>query len=162
MFLVAITTFRRCSDLQSLRIDKGSMKVQNKGITFVWHGLAKQDRQNHFGEKLFVPSFPEKTLIDPKKYLERTKVFCTKLTKTERVKLFLAINEPHKPVSTVTISSWIVQAIKITYVDDKKKVNAHSTHAVAPSLALYKGASLKSILDSADWAVESIFPKFYL
>lgn len=63
VFLVAITTFRRCSDLQSLRIDKGSMKVQNKGITFVRHDLAKQDRQNHFGEKLFVPSFPEKTLI---------------------------------------------------------------------------------------------------
>jgi len=58
VFLVAITTFRRCSDLQSLRIDEGSMKVQNKGITFVRHGLAKQDRQNHFREKLFVPSFP--------------------------------------------------------------------------------------------------------
>lgn len=123
VLLVAITTFRRCSDLQSLRIDKGSMKVQNKGITFVRLGLAKQDRQNHFGEKLFVPSFPEKTLIDPKRvfnlYLEKTKVFRTKLTETERVRVFLAINEPHKPVFTVTISSWIVQAIKIAYMDDK-------------------------------------------
>lgn len=105
-------------------------------------------------------------MIDPKRvlnlYLERTKVFHTKLTETERVKLFLAINEPHKPVSTVTISSWIVQAIKIAYGDDNKKVNAHSARAVAPSWALYKGASLKSILDSADWAVESTFAKFYL
>ncbi|CAC5377945.1 unnamed protein product [Mytilus coruscus] len=30
VFLIAITTFRRCSDLQSLRIDKASMKVQEK------------------------------------------------------------------------------------------------------------------------------------
>ncbi|CAC5387458.1 unnamed protein product [Mytilus coruscus] len=87
VFLVAITTFRRCSDLQSLRIDDKSMRVQCKGITF---------------------------------------------------------------------------AIRIAYDDDNMKVNAHSTRAIAPSWALYKGASLKSILDSADWAVESTFARFYL
>ncbi|CAC5395598.1 unnamed protein product [Mytilus coruscus] len=160
VFLVAITTFRRCSDLQSLCIDDKSMRVQCKGITFVRLGLAKQDRQKHFGEKLFVPSFPEKTLIDPKRalsvYLDKTKNFRKKLSESERIKLFLGINEPHKPVSTATISSWIVQAIRIAYDDDNMKVNAHS------SWALYKGASLKSILDSADWAVESTFARFYL
>ena len=36
------------------------------------------------------------------------------------------------------------------------------SRAVAPSWALYKGTSLKSVLDSADWAVESTFAKFYL
>ncbi|CAC5386377.1 unnamed protein product [Mytilus coruscus] len=142
------------------------MRVQCKGITFVRHGLAKQDRQKHFGEKLFVPSFPEKTLIDPKRalsvYLDKTKNFRKKLSESERIKLFLGINEPHKLVSTATISSWIVQAIRIAYDDDNMKVNAHSTRAIAPSWALYKGASLKSILDSADWAVESTFAKFYL
>ncbi|CAC5386372.1 unnamed protein product [Mytilus coruscus] len=153
VFLVAITTFRRCSDLQSLRTDDK-------------HGLAKQDRQKHFEKKLFVPSFPEKTLIDPKRalsvYLDKTKNFRKKLSESERIKLFLGINEPHKPVSTATISSWIVQAIRIAYDDDNMKVNAHSTRAIAPSWALNKGASLKSILDSADWAVESTFAKFYL
>ena len=51
VFLIAITTFRRCSDIQSLRIDHQSMQVQKKGITFIRHGLSKQDRQSHLALK---------------------------------------------------------------------------------------------------------------
>ena len=166
VFLIAVTTFRRCSDLQSLRMDSESMKMQEKGITFIRHGLSKQDRQKHFGVKIFVPSFPERKLVDPKRslsiYLDKTKSYREKLNTSERSKLFLAIKEPHKPVSVVTISNWIVQTIKEAYSDENMKVNAHSTRAVAPSWALFKGASMKSILDSADWALESTFTKFYL
>ncbi|XP_053380102.1 uncharacterized protein LOC123547975 [Mercenaria mercenaria] len=38
-FLVAITTFRRCGDLQSLKLDENSMNVQKKGVTFIRHGM---------------------------------------------------------------------------------------------------------------------------
>ena len=44
-FLVAITTFRRCSDLQALRIGDDAVKIQNRGVTFIRTGLSKQDRQ---------------------------------------------------------------------------------------------------------------------
>lgn len=166
IFLIAITTFRRCSDLQSLRIDKESMKIQKKGITFIRHGLAKQDRQSHFGMKIFVPQYSDRILLDPKRsivqYLERTKKGRQKLEPTERVKLFLAMNEPHKPVSAVTISKWIVSTIRMAYEDKTVHVKAHSTRAIAPSWALYNGASTKSILDAADWSSESTFVKFYL
>jgi hypothetical protein len=54
VFLTAITTFRRCSDLQALRIDEHLMRIQEQGITFIRHGLAKQDREKHFGAKIFV------------------------------------------------------------------------------------------------------------
>ena len=166
VFLTAITTFRRCSDLQSLRIDQDSMKIQGKGITFIRHGLSKQDRQNHFGVKIHVAHNSEKELLDPKRsilhYLDRTKSYREKLSATDKVKLFIALNEPHKPVSTTTISSWIVQAIKKAYSDDNLKVNAHSTRAIAPTWALYKGASTKTILEAADWSSESTFVKFYL
>ena len=47
VFLIAITTFRRCSDLQSLRIGEGSINIQEKGVTFIRPGLAKQDRADH-------------------------------------------------------------------------------------------------------------------
>lgn len=165
-FLLAITTFKRCSDLQSLRIDEGSMKAQSKGITFIRHGLAKQDRPGHFGKTIFVPSYPEKELLDPKRalccYLDRTKEMRNKLKSDEKVKLFLAISEPHKPVKVATISNWLVQTVKLAYSDQDMKVNAHSTRAIAPSWALFKGASISSILDSADWASESTFIKFYL
>lgn len=166
IFLTAITTFRRCSDLQSLRIDRESMKIQEKGITFIRHGLAKQDRQSHFGVKIFVPHFSDKKLLDPKRaimqYIERTKESRQGLQPIEQVKLFLALNAPHKPVSSVTISKWIVSTIRMAYEDSSLKVKAHSTRAIAPSWALYNGASTKSILDAADWSSESTFAKFYL
>lgn len=166
VFLTAITTFRRCSDIQSLRVDLQSMKVQERGINFIRHGLSKQDRQSHYGVKIHVPHFPDRTLLDPKRailiYLDKTKDIRLKLSLEDRSKLFLAIKEPHKPVTTVTIANWIVQTIKFAYSDKNLKINAHSTRAIAPTWALYKGASTKSILDAADWASESTFAKFYL
>lgn len=166
VFLVAVTTYRRCSDIQSLRIDHESMKVQEKGITFIRHGLSKQDRQNHFGMKIFVPSFPEKQLLDPKRalciYMERTQNLRQNLSSSDKGKLFLSLNAPHKPVSAPTISSWIVKVVQMAYTDKNFKVRAHSTRAIAPSWALYNGASTKAIIEAADWATESTFVKHYL
>ena len=42
------------------------------------------------------------------------------------------------------------------------KVNAHSTRAIGPSWAAYRGASVKSIMEMADWSRESTFIRFYL
>ena len=50
----------------------------------------------------------------------------------------------------------------MAYENKNIKVKAHSTRAVGPSWALYRGASVKSILDAADWSRESTFIKFYL
>ena len=57
VFLVAITCFRRCSGIQSLQLGEGSVNVQQKGLTFVRHGLAKQDREGHHGPSIFIPTF---------------------------------------------------------------------------------------------------------
>ena len=109
VFLIAISTFRRCSDLQSLRIGEKNVSVQKKGLTFfIRHGLSKQDRQTHYGTKVFVPAFPENKKLDPK----RAFYFCLKETESLRTKtdgssedrVFLAINEPHQAVTSQTIS----------------------------------------------------------
>ena len=166
-FLIAITTFRRCSDLQSLRLGEGSVNVQQKGVTFIRHGLAKQDRPNHDGSKIFVPSFPENKNIDPKRsiymYLKRTKDFREK-DGENKCSLFLSINKPHKPVSSQTISKWIVKIIRMAYKQQKKrlgKVKGHSTRSIGPSWALFKGATISSVMESADWSKQSTFAKFY-
>ncbi|CAC5399049.1 unnamed protein product [Mytilus coruscus] len=57
VFLTAIATFRRCSDIQALRIGEGFVNVQKKGLVFLRPGLSKQDRPNHYGTKIFVPYF---------------------------------------------------------------------------------------------------------
>ncbi len=67
VFLVAITTFRRCADLQALRLGEGAVKVQNRGVTFIRCGLSKQARPGHMGSKIFIPCFKDNKKLDPKK-----------------------------------------------------------------------------------------------
>ena len=69
VFLIAVTTFRRCGDLQSLTLGEENVRVQNRGITFVRKGLSKQDRLNHISPNIFVPAFKETKLLDPKRAL---------------------------------------------------------------------------------------------
>ena len=59
------------------------------------------------------------------------------------------------------IASWIVNVIKLAYSDSDMKVKAHSTRAIGPSWALFKGASLSLILDAADWSSDIKLKKFY-
>lgn len=164
VFLIAITTFRRCSDIQALRLGDGNISVHSRGVYFIREGLSKQDRPGHFGAKIFVPAFDAEKLLDPKRaltyYLKSTDNF--RGENRQDSKLFLAISNPHKPISSQTISSWIVSTIQMAYNDKKKSVKAHSTRAIGPSWALYKGASMKNIMEAADWSRESTFTKFYL
>ena len=44
----------------------------------------------------------------------------------------------------------------------KSKVKGHCTRAIGPSWALFNGASMMSILDSADLSKESTFCNLYL
>lgn len=167
-FLIAVTSFRRCSDLQSLRLGEGCVNVQSKGVTFVRQGLSKQDRPNHTPSHVFIPAFSDNKKLDPKRclavYLKRTEEFRRQDEKDE-TQLFLSVNKPHKPVSRQTISKWIVNTIKFAYKQKHKTVDnvkGHSTRSIGPSWALFKGVSMRSIMESADWARESTFVKHYL
>ena len=101
---MAITTFRRCSDLQSLQLGEETVNVQKKGVTFIRTGMAKQDRPSHVRSNIFVPAFTKDKLLDTKRaltyYLRRTENF----RNADRLKMFIAVNKPHKPVSCKTIS----------------------------------------------------------
>ena len=162
IFLVAITTFRRFSDLQALRLGEEADKVQNREVTFIRTGLSKQDRPGHVRNKIFVPAFKDSKKLDPKRalfyYLKKT----DNLRAQNQLKLFVSIVKPHQPVSTQTISKWIVNTIRMAY-DRDIKTTGHSTRAIiGPSWALFKGASMHSILDAADWSKETTFTRFYL
>ena len=168
-FLVAITTFHRCSDLQSLQIAENTMNVGDRGITFIHTGLAKQDRPNHDDSHIFVLSYQDKSL-DPKRclmwYIRKTKKY-RKEDDQNAVKLFLATRKPHHPITSQTILKWIINLIKLVYRLKKKslknkKIQGHSTRSVGPSWALFKGASLRLVMESADWSTETTFIKHYL
>ena len=99
--------------------------------------------------------------MDPKRvkqsYIKRTKLF----RNGDNI-LFLSFNKPHKAVSCQTISSWIVSVIKQAYENQTDlKVKAHSSRVIDPSWALFKVASLNSVLEAADWSSEVNLKKFY-
>ena len=79
LFLVTITTFRRASDIQALKLGPGNVSVQNRGITFIRQGLSKSDKQNHVNSSIFVSSFSQDKSLDPvrvlKSYLKKTEKF---------------------------------------------------------------------------------------
>ena len=168
VLLLAITSFRRCSDLHSLKIGEGSVNVTSQGITFIRHGLSKTDRQNHISPTVFIPAFIDNRKLDPRRtlkiYLERTHNLRT--DDEELSSLFISYVKPHKPVSTQTLSKWIVLAIKSAYQEMGKdldgKIRAHSTRSISTSWALFNGAAMKSILEAADWSRQSTFTRFYL
>jgi len=167
-FLLAITTFRRCGDLQSLQLGEGLVNVQKQGVTFLRTGLSKTDRPNHQSRNIFVPHLPNDRKLDPKRsltyYLKKTEEF-RKSGGNDIVKLLLAVNKPHKPVSTTTISRWLVDLIKFCYKKMNKtvgRIRGHSTRSIGPSWALFKGASLQQVMEAADWSRETTFTRHYL
>ena len=170
VLLLAITSFRRCSDLQSLKIGEGSVNVTSQGITFIRHGLSKTDRPNHISPTVFIPAYTSNKKLDPRRtlkvYLERTHDL--RLEEDGHLSdLFISYVRPYKPVTTQTISKWLVAVIECAYKEqkkslDSKRLRAHSTRSVSSSWALFKGASMKSILEAGDWSRQSTFTRFYL
>ena len=73
-----------------------------------------------------MPSFSQDSLLDPvrvlKFYLKTTKKFRKFGQDQANFSLFLSVVEQHKPVTSQTISKWIVSLIKLAYEDPKMKV----------------------------------------
>ena len=97
-----------------------------------------------------------------KSYLERTSGL-----RRDTDALFITYQEGNnKPATKDTIARWLVSVIKHAYEAQgfpyPKNYRAHDTRRMAVSWALYKGASLKEILQAAHWSSESTFTSFYL
>ena len=73
-----------------------------------------------------------------------------------------SFNEPQKAMPSQTVSSWIASVIRQAHDNQTDlKVKVHSTRASGPSWALFKGASLNSILEAEDWSSDATVKKFY-
>ena len=88
------------------------------------------------GRNIFVPHLEKDKKLDPKRaltyYLKATEQFRNQKGR-DIVKLFLAINKPHQPVSSITLSRWLISLIKYCYKKLKKshgKITGHSTRTV--------------------------------
>ena len=74
----------------------------------------------------------------------------------ERTRLFLAVVEPHKPVSSSTLARWLKSLFGRAGIDTGI-FKGHSVRGAATSAAANAGVSMSDILNAADWSSESVF-----
>ena len=89
----------------------------------------------------------------------RTQAFTTEPI-SEPNKLFLSVSNPHKPVSSATLSQWVKNCLLEAGIGSQV-FKAHSTRGTATSAALRGGISIPEMVRLADWTYETTFKKFY-
>lgn len=173
VFLLALASASRVSELHSLSLDEGHYRKEHKGIRLLpnMQFLAKTQTLNKAWEPIYIPSFdsfatdsmdlklcPCRAL---KMYVNKTK----DIRKSNR--LFVTYQENnHKEASKDSIARWIVSTVRFAYEnadkDTLKTVRAHDTRRLSTSWALFNGVSSSEILKAAHWSSETTFTSFYL
>uniref|UniRef100_A0ABM5G4K6 Uncharacterized protein n=1 Tax=Pogona vitticeps TaxID=103695 RepID=A0ABM5G4K6_9SAUR len=176
LFLVAITSARRASELAALRADSPYLQffkdkvVLHPDISF----LPKVVSDFHVNQPLLLPTLfsepssdVERTLhcLDVRRalsfYISRTKDF----RKVQRLFLCYYGQRKGTAASTSTLSRWLVSTISLAYELQHKplpeNLRAHSTRAVATSTALLRGVDIPDICRAATWSSVSTFIKHY-
>ena len=176
LFLVAITSARRASELAALRVDQPFLQFFNDKV--ILHTdvsfLPKVVSEFHLNQPLILPTFfsqPSNTTermlhsLDVKRalsfYVARTKDFRL----SPRLFLCYFGHKKGLPASPPSISRWLVTAISLAYELQHKSppegLRAHSTRAVASSTALLRGVDLPDICRTATWSTVSTFISHY-
>ncbi|XP_078247020.1 uncharacterized protein LOC144588309 [Pogona vitticeps] len=176
LFLVAITSARRASELAALRADSPYLQffkdkvVLYPDVSF----LPKVVSDFHVNQPLLLPTLfsepssdIERTLhcLDVRRalsfYISRTKDF----RKVQRLFLCYYGQRKGTAASTSTLSRWLVSTISLAYELQHKplpeNLRAHSTRAVATSTALLRGVDIPNICRAATWSSVSTFIKHY-
>lgn len=180
VFLVALASGRRRSELHALRFDV--LRTENwSEISILTNpefvaktrlaGLNGAGMEpltlQALGRTLSSDLKEDKTLCvvrAVRKYLERTKDI-----RGDRERLFISFKEGHKgDICANTVSGWIKKTIVLAYekstpeVQQLYRIKAHDVRGMAASWAMVKHASLDSILAACSWKSGTTFTNFYL
>ena len=179
LFLVAITTAKRVSDLRALSISERCFAMDPEGrrvrlqpdLTFVTKTQAVAQRPVEL-PAFHPPPFASKederlNCICPvralRQYVQKTAVI------RGAVQQLFVTHGPGKaagsPAAAPTLSRWILDAIRLAYsskgLDLPDGLKAHSTRAMASSWAVAKGVSIHEVCMAANWSSSSTFATFY-
>ena len=115
------------------------------GAEFLPTSLAKRSRQGKPIHSFFFPSCSKKhvlcLILAIKEYEKRTEA-----TRREEMRLFVAIIQLYKAVTSSTITQWLKQALKASEID------AYLICSVSLSKAANMGITTNEILKTADWS----------
>uniref|UniRef100_A0ABM5GNR7 Core-binding (CB) domain-containing protein n=1 Tax=Pogona vitticeps TaxID=103695 RepID=A0ABM5GNR7_9SAUR len=176
LFLVAITSARRASELAALRSDPPYLQFyKDKVVLFPDISfLPKVVSDFHLNQPISLPTLfsdPSSDIermlhsLDVKRalsyYISRTKDF------RASPKLFLCYYGSRKgsAASAPALSRWLVSTVVLAYQLSKKDVpegiRGHSTRSMATSTALLRGVDLPDICRAATWSKVSTFVTHY-
>lgn len=168
LFLIAIASGKRCSELHSLGVGKFTV-FSKAGVTMYFRPgfLAKNERSDFSASPLFIPylrrtdkrvqrlSCPVRAL---RWYLEKTSNI-----RGNETRLFISSKKPYKAVARSTLSGWLVNAIQsANAMENIEKPRGHSVRAYSATWAYAKGISINEILNTVSWKSDSTFTSTYL
>jgi len=175
VFLLAITSARRASDLHALCYTEPYIIMTDPSV-LLWPNiefLPKVNSQFHASQPIRVPSMHASTdqglrLLCVRRalkyYLERARQHRKDETS---IQLFIAYGKKDlgKPISRQRLSRWLVETIQYAYTVQNlpvpRGIKGHQTRKQAASIAELAGASPSTICDAATWASTCTFAKFY-
>jgi len=180
VFLVALATAARVSELSALSAEEGFVRIKPDKSKVTLRPqvgfLAKNQKATESPREMVIQSLqqhaqntdPERLLCPVRAiriYLERTNVF-----RKNRKKLFISYCEKgSKEITVNTISRWLRETIKLSYqvqkssdIEKMYQVSAHEIRAIATSLLAWKNTSIAEVLRAAHWKNHSTFTDFYL
>jgi len=169
VFLVAVTTARRVSELSALGRNPPYARIETEGVRLrtLPGFLSKTATASHLGQDIFLPEYGNNKALCVKRLF---KLYVKSSDKILRDKgedhLFVNFGGHRKgePSSKQTIARWIVQVIKAAYAAEgmtSPSVNAHSSRSTGTSWAMFNGASIDAVMKAADWRGQMTFAGHY-
>lgn len=168
LFLLAVASGRRCSELHALSI--GSHLVFSQaGVTMYFRPgfLAKNERSDFSASPLIIPYIAKskkraKRLSCPVRAL-KWYVNKTQIARGSIQQLFITNVKPYRPAAKSTLAGWLVDVISNSgALEDTGTPRAHSVRAYSTSWAFARGLSIKEIINTVSWRTDTTFVKVYL
>ena len=181
VFLLAMASAGRRSELHALRFDQNYIKFKPKGagvtLYFSPEFMCKNQKPNQVNDPWFIPAIPtgKPEFGAPNSPVRALRYFHRYLTehpelRKDRRRRFVPIkdNNAGKELSASSISRWICTTIVDSHaaIQDSKNfsgsVKAHEVRAVATSLQLFNKVDLHSVMKAGRWSSGGTFTSFYL
>ena len=155
--LLCLTTGQRDQTIKCLNLD--CIKISSDKVVLFVPETLKTTRPGHHLPPIELKTFKDSELCvvaHLKQYIKMTASFRNAGTN----QLLLSFVQPHKPISTSTLSRWCVTVMKESGVN-VNIFGSHSTRSASTSKCKISGLSFKEIAKSAGWSNEKTFAKFY-
>ena len=176
IFLLALASAKRVGELHGISFQvRHSRGWNSMTFSFVPDFVAKNQDPSVFDprfESFTIPSLrdfsggdQDEMLLCPvrsvREYLRRTRD-----SRPEFPRLFLSTGLRRKMVSRNTISFWLREVIRRAYVssgeDPPRRIRAHETRGIAPSVAFKRNYAVGQVMRAGVWSRQTTFTSFYL